>query len=132
MIEINKLVRSKRKTLALIVEADGTLTVRAPVRMKEADIRGFIEAKAGWIKQKQARVRDEAPAPHRYVDGERFWYLGEEIPQVQKGGTKTCPCFGRGVQAGVLRPAGSRIRFYSLVPATGSNCVDRAYFTLCA
>jgi hypothetical protein len=33
MVEVNKLVRSKRKTLSLIVEMDGTLTVRAPQRM---------------------------------------------------------------------------------------------------
>jgi predicted metal-dependent hydrolase len=81
MIEIHKLVRSKRRTLALVVETDGTLTVRAPLRMKEADIRRFIEAKMDWIKRKQARVRDEALAlRHQYVDGETFWYLGEEIP----------------------------------------------------
>ena len=80
MTEIHKLVRSKRRTLSLIVEADGTLTVRAPLRMKEADIRRFIEAKTGWIKQKQARVREEALAPRQYVDGETFWYLGVEIP----------------------------------------------------
>jgi len=80
MIEIHKLVRSKRKTLSLVVETNGFLTVRAPLRMKEADIRRFIEAKADWIKRKQARVRDEARAPRQYVDGEMFRYLGEEIP----------------------------------------------------
>ena len=80
MIEINKLMRSKRKTLSLIVEADGTLTVRAPLRMKEADIRRFIEAKRNWIQRKQARVQEEAVPPRQYVDGERFWYLGREIP----------------------------------------------------
>jgi predicted metal-dependent hydrolase len=80
MIEIHKLVRSKRKTLALIVESDGTLTVRAPLRMKEADIRSFIEAKKDWIERKQARVQKDAPAPRQYVDGEKFLYLGVEVP----------------------------------------------------
>jgi len=82
MIEIHKLVRSKRRTLSLVVETDGTLTVRAPLQMKEADIRRFIQAKADWIKRKQARVRNEALAPrqYQYVDGETFWYLGVEIP----------------------------------------------------
>lgn len=79
MIEINKLVRSRRKTLSLIVESDGTLTVRAPLRMKEADIRRFIEAKADWIKQKQARAQEEALPSRQYVDGETFLYLGREI-----------------------------------------------------
>ncbi len=80
MIEIHKLVRSKRKTLALIVENDGTLTVRAPLRMREADIRRFIEVKANWIKRKQAGVQQEAVFLHQYVDGETFLYLGKEIP----------------------------------------------------
>lgn len=80
MIQIDKLVRSKRKTLSLIVESDGTLTVRAPMRMKEADIRGFIEVKSDWIKRKQANVRKDAPVARRYVDGETFLYLGKEVP----------------------------------------------------
>jgi predicted metal-dependent hydrolase len=80
MIEIHKLVRSKRKTLALVVEPDGTLTVRAPLRMKEADIQRFIEAKKAWIEQKQAGVKKDALAPRQYVDGESFLYLGREVP----------------------------------------------------
>ena len=79
MIQIDKLARSKRKTLALIVEIDGTLTVRAPVRMKEAEIRGFITAKAGWIQRKQAKVRAVAVAPREYEDGETLLYLGKEV-----------------------------------------------------
>ena len=80
MFEIDKLVRSKRRTLSLIVETDGTLTVRAPLRMSEADIRRFIEEKADWIKRKQVKARDEAPAPRQFVDGETYLYLGKEIP----------------------------------------------------
>jgi predicted metal-dependent hydrolase len=80
MIQIDKLVRSNRRTLSLIVEPDGTLTVRAPSRMTEADIRRFIDVKADWIKRKQAVARKEAIAAHRYVDGETFLYLGKEIP----------------------------------------------------
>ena len=80
MIEIHKLVRSKRRTLALIVENDGTLTVRAPLQMQEADIWRFIEAKTDWIKRKQAVVQKEAELLHQYVDGEMFMYLGKDIP----------------------------------------------------
>ena len=80
MVEIDKLVRSKRRTLSLVVEMDGTLTVRAPLRMKETDIRRFIEEKKEWIKRKQVQARKDAPVSHQYVDGEKFWYLGKEIP----------------------------------------------------
>lgn len=80
MIQIDKFVRSKRKTLSLIVETDGTLTVRAPVWMKETEIRRFIDAKTDWIRQKQAAARKTAPASRRYMDGETFLYLGQEVP----------------------------------------------------
>ena len=80
MIEIHKLVRSKRKTLSLIVETDGTLTVRAPLRMNESDIRKFIEEKRGWIKRKQVVALEDARPPRQYVEGERFLYLGKEYP----------------------------------------------------
>ena len=80
MIQIDKLVRSQRKTLSLIVETDGTLTVRAPLQMKEADIWRFIEEKKDWIKRKQTRAREEATPLRRYVEGEKFWYLGQEVP----------------------------------------------------
>lgn len=80
MIPIEKLIRSKRKTLSLIVGANGTLTVRAPLRMKIEDIRRFIESKSGWIERKQAEARKNALIPHRYVEGETLLYLGREIP----------------------------------------------------
>jgi predicted metal-dependent hydrolase len=79
MIQIDKLVRSKRKTLSLIVETDGTLTVRAPLRMKEADIWRFIEGKSVWIERKQSLAGKAGLVPRQYVDGERFLYLGKEI-----------------------------------------------------
>jgi predicted metal-dependent hydrolase len=80
MIEINKLVRSKRKTLALIVESDGRLTVRVPLRMKDDDIRQFVMEKEKWIKRKQAKVRKDSIRPRAYVDGETFPYLGKDYP----------------------------------------------------
>lgn len=80
MIEINKLVRSKRKTLALIVEPDGRLTVRAPMRMKDAEIRQFVKKKEEWIERKQAKARKNITTPREYVDGGTFPYLGQEIP----------------------------------------------------
>ena len=80
MVEIHRLVRSKRKTLALIVETDGTLTVRAPLRMKEADIQRFLTEKQDWIKRKQSQVSKVALPSRQYMDGETFLYLGKEIP----------------------------------------------------
>ncbi|GAB4504279.1 MAG: SprT family zinc-dependent metalloprotease [Anaerolineales bacterium] len=75
-----RLVRSKRRTLALVIERDGTLTVRAPLRMAEARVRHFIEARSDWIKRKQAEAAKEAPVPHQFVEGELFHFLGKTFP----------------------------------------------------
>ena len=64
----------------MIVEKDGTLTVRAPLRMKESDIQKFIEGKTDWIKRKQAKALEDARPARQYVEGETFLYLGKEIP----------------------------------------------------
>ena len=45
------LIRSKRKTVALAIKEDGTLEVRAPMRLSKKWIDGFVEQKEGWIQQ---------------------------------------------------------------------------------
>ncbi|HEX2981507.1 MAG TPA: SprT family zinc-dependent metalloprotease [Anaerolineaceae bacterium] len=76
-MKIDQLIRSKRKTIALIVERDGRLVVRAPLRIAEARIQAVVEQKAEWIRRKQAEAREAPPvSPPRYVPGEEFPYLG--------------------------------------------------------
>lgn len=78
-IEINKLIRSKRRTIALIVERDGSLTVRAPKRAAVVDIHSFILEKQEWIIRMRERFRALPEAPKReYKDGEVFSFLGSE------------------------------------------------------
>jgi predicted metal-dependent hydrolase len=80
-IPIDRLVRSRRKTVAIIVERDGSLTVRAPVRMAEIRIRAFVESHAEWIAKNQARLKVLAPLPSkRFTQGETFLYLGQSYP----------------------------------------------------
>ena len=80
-IPIDNLVRSRRKTIALIIQRDGTLTVRAPLRMAEVRIRAFVESHADWIAKNQAKVRAAVPPPPKhYVEGETFLYLGRSYP----------------------------------------------------
>ncbi len=73
------LIRSRRKTVALIVQSDGTLVVRAPLRAPLRQIEELVAQKADWVRQKQAYARAHAPAaPHRFLPGEKFWFLGKE------------------------------------------------------
>ena len=80
-IPIDNLVRSRRKTIALIVQRDGTLTVRAPMRMSVVSIREFVETHAEWIIKNQSKVLAAVPPPQKsYQDGETFPFLGKSRP----------------------------------------------------
>jgi hypothetical protein len=79
MIAIDQLVRTRRRTLAIIVEDDGRVVVRAPLRLKQQAIDEFVKARETWIltKRRQALERANRFVPKRYVSGEEFLYLGE-------------------------------------------------------
>lgn len=80
-IEITQIIRSRRKTIALVVQKDGTLIVRAPLKAPEKFIRGFAEKNAQWILKKQAQMRAAVSLPPKqYIPGETFLFLGREIP----------------------------------------------------
>jgi predicted metal-dependent hydrolase len=89
-IEVNQIVRTKRKTLALIIKPDGSLVVRAPLRTPEKSIWEFIENHAAWIERKKAEALAALPtAPRRYVPGELFMYLGNAYSLEMVRGQKT-------------------------------------------
>jgi len=45
-VTVDRIIRSKRRTVALIVESDGSVTVRAPLRLPESVIQEFAEKHA--------------------------------------------------------------------------------------
>ena len=82
-----KIIRSRRKTIALIVQADGSLEVRAPLRATNRQIAELVEQKAEWIRTRQAKaIARPQPEPHRFASGEHFWYLGKSCPLFVTGG----------------------------------------------
>jgi predicted metal-dependent hydrolase len=79
-IQIGKLARSKRKTIALIIEHDGTLTVRAPIRASQTLILQFIHEKIDWINRTREKLKSSVQTPARhYTDGEKFLFLGSQF-----------------------------------------------------
>jgi predicted metal-dependent hydrolase len=82
-IPIDKLVRSRRKTVALILERDGRLTVRAPLHLSAPRIQEFVESRTDWIAKNRARLQAAPLAPAKsYADGEIFVYLGQAYPLI--------------------------------------------------
>lgn len=77
-IKIDKIIRSKRRTIALEVTRDASLIVRAPYRTPFDFIEKVVFKKRFWIKEKQEFVRDRYKKiiPKEFVSGEGFLYLG--------------------------------------------------------
>jgi hypothetical protein len=80
-IPIDHLVRSRRKTISLIVHPDASLEVRAPRQMTEQAILEFVESHLDWIHKQQTRARRYAPPPPKqFTEGEMFLFLGQSYP----------------------------------------------------
>ena len=75
-----KIIHSRRKTIALVIEIDGSLVVRAPYRVSQKEIERIVREKTDWIRERQAYARKHFGAPHRFVAGELFYYLGSAYP----------------------------------------------------
>ncbi|MDD4323760.1 MAG: DUF45 domain-containing protein, partial [Eubacteriales bacterium] len=73
-----KVIRSKRRTLALTIDKEARLIVRAPMRLSEDFIRDFIKEKEQWIseKQQQARLYAAQYSTINLENGEEILYLG--------------------------------------------------------
>jgi len=80
-IEVSQIVRTRRKTLALIVKPDGSVIVRAPMRIPAKSIDKFIEKYADWVERKRAEaLAFRPPPPRQYLPGEQFLFLGRAYP----------------------------------------------------
>ena len=56
------LLRSRRRTLAIEVQRDGTVLVRAPLHTSQATIDEFLTRRSEWIAQAQQRQRQRCEA----------------------------------------------------------------------
>lgn len=80
-IRTDRVIRSRRRTIALEITHDATLVVRAPLRTPEADIAEMIRAKQAWINRKLDEMRKRPqPVRHDYTEGELFLFLGGPYP----------------------------------------------------
>lgn len=73
-----KLARSKRKTISITV-VNGTVTVRAPLRLSGEAIDAFVRSKEAWIREKCAAQQARADMWAPYLQYARFLWLGETL-----------------------------------------------------
>jgi predicted metal-dependent hydrolase len=76
---VDKIIRSKRRTLALQVTSEGLIVVRAPQKATQKVISQFIDRYERWIARQRARIQAHTIAnpPKKYIEGEQFLFLGE-------------------------------------------------------
>lgn len=103
---VDQIIRSRRKTIAILVKPDGRVIVRAPLGLASEKIRAWIETKAAWIAAKKAEMQQhqQQAARHerRYAEGETFPFLGQEYPLRLEDGSRRGLRFERGF---LLHPA---------------------------
>ncbi len=80
--------RSRRRTLGIAVHPDGSVVVRAPLRVSKARIREFVAGKIPWIEKARRYFSRRPPkaAPPGYASGEVHRFLGQEYRLVVSRG----------------------------------------------
>jgi predicted metal-dependent hydrolase len=78
---IDKIIRTRRRTIAIYIHPDGKVIVRAPHKTPEHLIRQFVQTKAAWIARQKARAAQKPVTPAKsYQGGEKFPLLGQNYP----------------------------------------------------
>lgn len=79
-----QIIRSSRKTMSLEIKADGSVVVRAPLRLSEAKIQKFVEEKQEWILKNLEKIqkRDAQKENRSIIDTlNKGWELLGMLPK---------------------------------------------------
>lgn len=74
-----QLIRSRRKSIAIVMKQDGTVQVKAPNWLPKYRIDQFVRDKAGWIEEQRSllSMREQKKAVHTFQEGDCFLIAGE-------------------------------------------------------
>jgi predicted metal-dependent hydrolase len=79
-IKIDKIIRSKRQRLKVMIMTDGSVIVKAPLSYSLSSIQNGLNRHADWVLKQQQKAREKyiQVPPKSYVPGDKFLYLGDE------------------------------------------------------
>ncbi len=79
-IKIDKIIRSRRKTIGLMVTQEAQLIVRVPYYVSQDFIQRVVREKQAWIIAKQRYFQEHQSSALRrdFVVGEEFLFLGDK------------------------------------------------------
>lgn len=80
-VKPDRILRSRRKTISLVIDSDARITVRAPLHTSERVIHRLVAEKADWIEEKVSRMRKrlEERVVRTFADGELLPLAGETL-----------------------------------------------------
>jgi predicted metal-dependent hydrolase len=83
-----KIIRSKRKSIAIYITKDAAVEIRAPFGVSASDINAVVSGKKTWIeKQLEAHEKIKAQKQNFKLDyGDMVLYRGKEYPVKAKAG----------------------------------------------
>jgi predicted metal-dependent hydrolase len=71
-------IRQRRRTIALYINPNGTLTIKAPIFTPDFFINRFVKDKQDWIDKHLSRVKQYPQLEEKqFIDGEEFMFLGK-------------------------------------------------------
>ena len=80
-IKIDRVIRSKRKSIALVVTPEANLVIRAPMKVSLDYINELVGKNLRWIDRKIQEVKSKPRIlAKNFIDGEKFLYLGKPYP----------------------------------------------------
>ena len=79
-VKIDQIIHSRRRSIAIIIQNDGKLVVRAPLRFSISRIQEFVLSKSDWILSQQAKAASRRAPAHAFIKGEDFLFLGKTFP----------------------------------------------------
>lgn len=72
-----RLIKSRRKTYSITLEADGTLTLRTPLSMSSRRAKQLLSEKENWIIQKYTALQKKKAALQKQLAGNPLYALTE-------------------------------------------------------
>jgi hypothetical protein len=93
MLDPRNIHRTRRKTLAIYVNTNGEIIVKAPMRISDAQIFDFVKSKSAWITSRQKQIMQNKFIDHSITSYSAYLFLGKKFIPIITEGQKT---IGRG------------------------------------
>lgn len=113
-----KVIKSKRKTISIIIHPTKEVIVRAPKQISSDQIRNIVESKGDWIVKKLSDMPDVIiPVEKDYTEGDKILYRGKEyiIKVIKAVGTSRSSIVLRDKEIVVARKANEKKRVQELL-----------------